>query len=328
VRKVGRIILELVDEYKSQHNPNALAKRSEDLVIPSDLFAYEGCIIPHRRLGTIAASTTKSLGDILKDEGNLQDAIEHFKRAKALIDEDDIFVKHIELSLIEAECERSGEKGGEEYLTRMRQIHSQSRDSFWSGVNLARALKKEHQGIEAQRLIVDLIARSRRVHGPDHPDTLWAEGVGEDITLRKFTIGNYAQMYDYQITGYSNDSQDEYTLFGPIDERVMEHQSSGRLMQPTNMEWVTKTTARIEDGMLDSGTPVIVRGLTGPNAHLNGEIGYTLSIRLGDYLWKKACVSHYGVHFENAELGECKISAGNLRVLFDLPDERSRPDCG
>ncbi|EJK53468.1 hypothetical protein THAOC_27100 [Thalassiosira oceanica] len=154
------------------------------------------------------------------------------------------------------------------------------------------------------------------------------QGVGEDITLRKFTIGKFAQMYDYQITGYSNESQDEYTLFGPIDERVMEHQSSGRLMQPTNMEWVTKTTARIEDGILDSRTPVIVRGLTGPNAHLNGEIGYTLSIRLGDYLWKKACVSHYGVHFENAELGECKISAGNLRVLFDLPDERSCPDCG
>ncbi|EJK61042.1 hypothetical protein THAOC_18527 [Thalassiosira oceanica] len=89
-----------------------------------------------------------------------------------------------------------------------------------------------------------------------------------------------------------------------------------------------KKLAGLSSSTSTSGS-FIVRGLTGPKAHLNGEIGYTLSIRLGDDLWKKACVSHYGVHFENAELGECKIlSAGNLRLLFDLPDERPRPDCG
>ena len=93
-------------------------------------------------------------------------------------------------------------------------------------------------------------------------------------------------------------------------------------MEPTNKEWVTKTTARIEEGMLDSGTPVIVHGLIGSNAHLNGEIGYTMSIRLGDDAIKSTRISQYGVHFEKAELGVCEIGAGNLRVLFDLPDEK------
>ena len=72
----------------------------------------------------------------------------------------------------------------------MRELHHQvvkgGGDRSWSGVRLAKALKREHRVIEAQRLIAGLIANCRRVHGPDHRDTLWAEDVQEDIVLRKF----------------------------------------------------------------------------------------------------------------------------------------------
>lgn len=47
-----------------------------------------------------------------------------------------------------------------------------------------------------------------------------------------------------------------------------------------------------------------------------------MSIRLGDDTIKSTRIIQYGVHFENVELGVCEIDAGNLRVLFDLPDEK------
>ena len=125
----------------------------------------------------------------------MKEAIEHYKRAKVLSEGDNIFVKRIELSLIEAEaeCEKSGEKDERDHHQSMKE----KGDSFWSGVKLAKALKSENQVIEAQRLIADLVANCRRVHGPDHPNTLWAEDVQEEIIFRKFTIGNAVQMYDY-----------------------------------------------------------------------------------------------------------------------------------
>ena len=153
-------------------------------------------------------------------------------------------------------------------------------------------------GIECHRLLTKLIASSKLVNGPDHPET---EGLGvffEQAKWRNVLIENpldvNARPFQMRVVGYYGQTQ--YALSGATKK------------DPPSL------ASNCDDEMLwiQPGTPVLCMGLQS-DASLNGKIG---DVRRRDKKTKR-----YSVHFADTSLKSKNILGRNLRVLIDVPDE-------
>ena len=193
-----------------------------------------------------------------------------------------------------------------------------------AGASLAFAMKKAFHGIESERLLVKLVAISKRAHGPDHSTTKLVESYLKLFKVRivnakykgKTSIFQALRFEEgkipirckwYQAFRNKEDGKkkDAYTIMGPIAK-------PGDFCEKTLL-------VPPDSALLVGGTPVIFicRGQE-ELAHLNGKIG--------DIHSREAANGslYYDVHFEEADTAPCRVEAKFLRILFELPEAESR----
>ena len=167
-----------------------------------------------------------------------------------------------------------------------------STDALRHGTLYAHELKKKvHQGLEMERLLMELSAMSRRIHGPDHEETKKLINSLQKCQRRIVSIHGQGQCLALRYEGCGNQF---LRVRGPIIEP--EHKQ------------VTFKTKKYVPAL---GTPVIIEGMQHPNTHLNGKVGEIQS-------WDKE--SHcFTVRFEDKSLDPCSIHKKKVRILFELP---------
>lgn len=167
-------------------------------------------------------------------------------------------------------------------------------ETLQSGISLSYALYKSYKCCESERLSNEMVAISRRVHGPDHDVTKQAQTVLDTCRTRMVRI-NGSKVY--QVLSFS-DGEGKYVATGPV--------SNPRTPDNENI-----TKVAIDDiHMLTRGTPVVCHGLKNA-VHLNGNIGEAIAFdgRTGRYV----------VRFEDDSLNSASVKPANLRIVFDLP---------
>jgi hypothetical protein len=172
-------------------------------------------------------------------------------------------------------------------------------ETLQSGISLSFALYKSYKCCESERLSNEMVAISRRVHGPDHDVTRQAQTVLDTCRTRLVKIMTVCGSKAYQVLSFS-DGEGKYVVKGPVSKS----------RTPGN-EKITKVAIH-DIHMLARGTPVVCHGLKNA-VHLNGNIGDAI-----DFDFK---TDRYLVHFEDKSLKPSLVKPENLRILFDLPDK-------
>ena len=173
------------------------------------------------------------------------------------------------------------------------------------GILLFRALHREGNQIEAERLLSKLVDTSRRIHGVEHNVTkeysaLLQKTKGRLVDL----ITAQGEVLCYLALRYENDGEN-IVVVGPLptcpdDERKLDEEKT--------------MTINSKDATPQIGTPVTCHGLR-PNSmtHLNGKIG-----EIRDYSEDyRICF----IHFEEEGLEPAEVKLENVRILFDLPEK-------
>ena len=184
-----------------------------------------------------------------------------------------------------------------------------STDTIRHGINYANELKNVLHTIEAERLLLELSAMSRRVHGPDHKETKKLTNSLQECQQRFVSVYSYYGPEQYLPLRYEGDvlwlalqyeghSNQFLLVRGPIDEP--EHK---------------QVTFKTDDYLPALGTPVIIKGVQHPNTHLNGKVGEIKS-------WDNdsCCLT---VNFEDKSLEQCSVHENNVHILFELPAKES-----
>ena len=177
------------------------------------------------------------------------------------------------------------------------QCSEKAQTTIESGRNLAIALYNANQTVEAERLLTNLAATSKRVHGPHHGLT---QNVASDLQIckvRYVQIKYQNEWKAFQALRYKEDWK-KCIVQGPIAD-------------PRNIQDEKTVTIATEDILPDLGTPIVCHGLESA-PHLNGKIG---DLRSHDE--ETDC---YEVHFEDKGLAPCSVRRENIRILFELPD--------
>ncbi|KAL9185739.1 hypothetical protein ACHAXT_003516 [Thalassiosira profunda] len=186
-------------------------------------------------------------------------------------------------------------------------------DTLTAGLALAGALKSTAHTIEAERLLMNSAADSKRLHGPDHPMTREFESNLRACKRRHVTMVHRGKQQLFQALEY-NDDGSKYVVRGPMRQKS----SKGELR---NVAEYSVPTANI---LPVDGTPVMCIGLK-RSVHLNG--------RIGDVRGRNERINALEVHFDLApehqqrifaheSLGACLVKPENLLILFDIRDAR------
>ena len=183
-------------------------------------------------------------------------------------------------------------ENGKDHITTFEKVKHYAMQLFSSG--------KHSQACE---LLEEYIPRSRRVLGPNHPETKWLEGM-----LVEFPKGvSKTKLYSATLVGYQNPSLKGRTIyFGPAkgDERkyvVFLGDSAG-------MKKPKKFKVPAENLVFARGTPVILLDLVSAQ-HLNGMTG-----KIESYLEENG---RYKVILQNDEKREIMVKKQNVRVDFE-----------
>ena len=166
-----------------------------------------------------------------------------------------------------------------------------------TGINLVVDLKNADHGIEAERLLTKLASSCRRVHGPDHQLTQRVESKLQKYKAREVRI-DFGGEKRFQALRYTEDGN-KCIVQGPI-------------VNPRNTQEEKQITVASSSIFVTLGTPVVCHGLK-QSAHLNGKIG--------DIRAHNSDIDRYEVHFEDKVLEPCLVKRGNIRIIFELPDE-------
>ena len=170
-----------------------------------------------------------------------------------------------------------------------------------AGVNLAIDLYNSDHTIEAERLLTNLVATSKRVHGPHHHTTKWAESELLDCKTRYVIIKSQNEneiKQLFQALRYEEDGG-KCVIQGPITK-------------PGNIQAEQTLSVASKDVIYLEGNPVVCHGLADCLSNLNGKIG-----EVG--CWEEETGS-YEVHFEDEDLEPCLVKHEHVRILFELPD--------
>lgn len=260
-------------------------------------------------------------------DDSLQKAKVHFQKAKCIFEKegDELGVMTINNLIENVEAEISG-GGRKQYLTQgvevglelrkyqlfTKEFGADDNTTIEAGVQLALAMWKEFRTIEAERLLTNLITRSRRVHGEGHDCTIFAFSAFQRVHERKVFLKQDDEINVdevYRIIRYTADGE-KCLLQGPVpkvtnDPRI--HRSD-----PSNDEGsVAERTFEVDRAnvVTSRGTPVVCTGLQ-KGVHLNGKIG--------DRREFDEDTGRYTIHFEDETLKPVKVKAENIRIVFDL----------
>jgi len=177
-------------------------------------------------------------------------------------------------------------------------------------VQLALALWKEFRTIEAERLLTNLIATSRRVHGLGHDCTTFAISAMQRVQERRVFLKKDGEINEdevYRAVRYTA-NEEKCVVQGPIPKVVYDPRSNRS--DPSN-DGVEERTFELERAnvVTSKGTPVVCTGLQ-KATHFNGKIGDRR-----DY---DEDTGRYAIHFEDGRLKPVKVKPENFRIVFDL----------
>jgi len=224
---------------------------------------------------------------------------------------DEMRVKRLEVVIDRVKSKRDGREVKpfrDEVLKEIRSDYDQcvrergesSAEILQVGRSLSEALYGSGiHGLECERLLNKLVIISRRVHGPGHQITCHLE-IGLDLCRkRRVEVMTHDGIKVYQALRF-DDEEGKYVVNGPISD-------------PRKPDEEEIMTVAMNDIILIQGSPVMCHGLRNA-AHLNGKVGDTRSF--------DNKTGRYRVRFEDKSLKSALVKPGNLRIAFDLPDEK------
>ena len=186
------------------------------------------------------------------------------------------------------------------YGEAVRQEGKDSETSMKIGLALGVTLARFKHAIEAERLVKNLAARCRRVHGREHKLTKYANAQVEKLTRRMILVSSHAsEPLEFEALYYEEDGK-YIILKGPI-------------AHPRKVD-EEETIATMSSNVVPQvGCPVVCCGLKDAT-HLNGKIG-----DLRTHPTCKDGTIRLMVSFEDKKQKPALVRPENLRVVFDLP---------
>jgi hypothetical protein len=178
-----------------------------------------------------------------------------------------------------------------------------------AGVQLALAMWKEFRTIEAERLLVKLIAASRRVHGMGHDCTQFAISALQRVKERRVFLKKDGEINVdevYRVIRYTSDGE-RCVVQGPVSKVVYDPRSNRS--EPSHDGAERTFEAERANVVTSRGTPVVCTGLQ-KATHLNGKIG--------DRREFDEDTGRYTIHFEDETLKPVMVKPENIRIVFDL----------
>ena len=303
VKQTANKIISIVGEMKSD-NASLSSRLPITLVLPARIIQLE-------------AHAYNSLGCISIKEGTekgTKTAVEYYEKAlcvsKATDWAEGVAVSENNIAAAKSWYERRSSKANDEeglkrcqkmYDAKAKEHGQEEACTIEVGIKLARALKKVRRSIEAERLLTKLAAISKRIHGLHHALTKRAE---TSLRFRKvrYVKARYQRKSKlFQALRYEEDGR-KCVVQGPITK-------------PRNVQAEKTLTVSVEVIHLILGTPVICHGLEEDSLnHINGKIG-DLRSRGND-------TGQYEIHFEDEDLEPRFVKQENIRILFELPEEK------
>jgi len=224
---------------------------------------------------------------------------------------DEIRAKRLEAVIDNVKSNRDGREGKQisdevlngiqsHYEKCVKERGESSTETLQAGISLSLVLHNSGiNGLECERLSKKLAIISRRVLGPDHELTRHAEIVLDLCTKRRVGMMTDDGVKQYQALRF-DDEEGKHVVNGPISD-------------PRKPDEEEIMTVAMNDIILIQGSPVMCHGLRNA-AHLNGKVGDTRSF--------DNKTGRYRVRFEDKSLKSALVKPGNLRIAFDLPDEK------
>ncbi|KAL7545630.1 hypothetical protein ACHAWF_008983 [Thalassiosira exigua] len=186
------------------------------------------------------------------------------------------------------------------YYDSVKEYGEEDIKSMKNGIILVKTLEAVKRTIECERLAKKLATTSRQVYGQGHPITkeinFYLEhkrGIGANI--KETGIEEFEVLRPAEKEGW-------YIVKRPVVEEARQ-----------NSEGESVLTVPIDDFVLAQGTPVVCHGLK-KASHLNGKLGEVV-------LCADCKTSRYEVRFEDKSMKSVLVRPGNLRIVFELPDE-------
>lgn len=312
----------VADEVHYREETKSIASKIISLVEKVKTQIYNGSSVPY----SVSANGYKSyntLGICLVEEAQLSSRSNMYKESSTF----KLGIKHLEMSrdLARSNGDAIFAKGVETLITQAKAFAGDSgkmtkhtiehlreeynRDPCANGMPLFMALQSKLCIIECERLLEEMIARSRRINGPNHDETREFVSHLDRIKSRKGTVLAPGNDCLYNIIRYVDDKMDKCVLNGPWAKLNCPPEEA------RNLE-VKTIVVESDKVLLSKGTPVVCQGLKNAS-HLNGKIG---DIRdygkgkledIGEY--------RYCVYFEDESIKPCLVKHKNVRILFDLP---------
>jgi len=207
-----------------------------------------------------------------------------------------------DINLDRIDIEEEVKQSRELYARHVKQYGEESSKTFQSASILIRNLWGSGlHGLENERLADKLFSISRRVHGPEHPETKEFQQFSERCKSREVGIKLANVIREWQVLGFEED-EEKYVIKGPI-------------MHPRVENEELTIRVPINELIMLQGTPVTCHGLKNA-AHLNGKIGDVKS----PYEEK---VGRYVVRFEDKTIKPALVKPENLRIILDLSGENA-----
>ena len=168
-----------------------------------------------------------------------------------------------------------------------------------SGLSYARLLLSLTRRIEAERIVTKVATASLRVHGPGHKTTCEAEMLAKECKERRVSV--LPDCKEFQVLRYKSNGN-ICVVTGPITKpRLVEDE---RLYRVANKLVIP-----------GKGCPVICHGLVSAS-HLNGELGEVRDFKDNEVGLRLV------VYFEKKGAKPSLVKLENLRIVFELPDEK------
>jgi hypothetical protein len=271
--------------------------------------------LQHNGMNHSMARAHHSMGLFHKEFGskdNLEKAKKNYERAKVLYEMvgEEVSVMTIERQICIVVAKLNGNEV--ELDAREEIIYWQKCYNHWlekwgeshimtikKGVELAIALYKADHTIDAERFLTQLVANSRRVNGVEHNVSEKTLAELERVKVRRVCVN--AEQGLFHALQYENDG-DKIVVRGPLPKCLNER----KVEEEKTLTFESKDVVPIK------GTPVVCHGLM--SHHLNGKIGDIRAFSKDNSVCE--------VHFEEEGLEPTQGKLDNVRILFDLPDNK------
>lgn len=175
-----------------------------------------------------------------------------------------------------------------------------------AAISYGLALQSNFKILDAERILTEALASSRRILGPAHGMTKRAaDGLGICRAARYVFVKVKDAYQLFQVERYANGGK---SLLAFVVQGSMQE---GAKRKKGPLVVLDAAVARLGPYL-----PVYCHGFDGKESHLNGMIG------LVDV---HPILSHpmYSVQFDSATIGTREVRFDNLRILFDVPVESS-----